>query len=56
VNEEMSEAQLLTMITNIVEKHGCKIIEIDLENHLINLEGPEDAKVSCAIELADLLG
>ena len=55
VNEEMSEAQLLTLITNIVDKHGCKIIEIDLENRVIDLDGPEDAKVSCAIELADLL-
>ena len=56
MNEETSEAQLLTMVTNIVEKHGCKIIEIDLENRAIDLEGPEDAKVSCAIELANLLG
>ena len=56
MTEEMNEAQILTIITNIVEKHGCRIKEVDVENRLIDLEGPEEAKVACAMALADLLG
>ena len=56
MNDALNEAQMLTVITHIVEKHGCRIKEIDFENRLINLEGAEDAKVACAKALADLLG
>jgi hypothetical protein len=56
MNEEMNDAQMLTIITHIVEKHGCRIKKVDIENHLVNLEGPEDAKVACAIALAEVLG
>lgn len=53
---EMNDAQILTIVTNIVEKHGCKLVEFDPENRIINLEGPDDAKVECAIALEEVLG
>jgi ribosome maturation factor RimP len=52
---EMSDAQILTLVTAVVEKHGCKLIDVDLENHIINLEGSDDAKVKCAIALEEVL-
>lgn len=53
---ELSEAQLLTVVQNVVEKHGCKLVDVDWENRIINLEGPEDAKAGCARAIADILG
>ena len=49
------ESQLLTIIINTVEKHGCKLADVDLENHIINLEGPEKNKEACAKALAEIL-
>ncbi|MCU0557555.1 MAG: hypothetical protein WAV08_00360 [Desulfobacterales bacterium] len=48
--------QLLTIVTHIAEKHGCKIVDIDLDNHTLNLDGPECNQVACAIELESVLG
>ena len=53
VNQE--DATMLTLITNIVEKHGCKLVDFNLENKIINIEGPEEAQVACALALQDLL-
>ena len=53
---EMTEAQLLTIVKNVVEKHGCKLVEVDFENQIINVEGTEEAKGRCARALAEILG
>ena len=53
---ELDDAQLLTVVTNLVEKHGCQLVNIDFENFSIEIEGPDDAKAECARALADLLG
>jgi acetolactate synthase small subunit len=49
------ESQLLSIIFNTVEKHGCKLADIDMENHIINLEGSEENKEACAKALAEIL-
>ena len=54
--DDMNDPQILTLVTNVVEKHGCKLIDVDLENRIIDLEGPDDAKVNCAIALEEVLG
>lgn len=54
-DENQGDASLLTMITHVVEQHGCKLVDIDLENKTLNIEGPEEAKVACALALQDLL-
>jgi c-di-GMP-binding flagellar brake protein YcgR len=53
---ELKNDQLLTIIAQIAEKHNCKIVDIDLENHILNLDGPECDQVACAIELESVLG
>jgi hypothetical protein len=53
---KMDESQMLTIVTNIIEKNGCRLVDFDAENQTINIEGPDDAKVRCAIELEDILG
>ena len=53
---KMDESQMLTIVANIIEKNGCRLVDFDAENQTINIEGPEEAKVQCAIELEEVLG
>jgi len=52
----MDDAQMITIVKNVIEQHGCKLIEIDFENHVFNIEGPDDAQAACALALDDVLG
>lgn len=52
---ELSEAQIIQVITTIVMRHGCRIVEMDLENQILNIDGPEEARAACAEELAAFL-
>ncbi len=53
-NGQMSEAQFLNLVSLIAAKHNCKIKEIDFNLRVINLEGPGDAELACALELEDV--
>jgi hypothetical protein len=53
---KMDESKMLTIVTNIIENNGCKLVDFDAENRTINIEGPEEAKVQCAIDLEEILG
>ena len=53
---EMTEAQFLSLVHQTVEAHGCKVVEINFENGIINIEGPEADKTECAIALQNVLG
>ena len=52
----LDDAQLLTVVQNLVEKHGCRLVDIDFDKATIDLEGPDDTKADCARALADVLG
>jgi predicted HAD superfamily phosphohydrolase YqeG len=52
---ELSNEQILQMITQIIQKHGCQVIELDIENRIINFDGPNEAKIECATELEAIL-
>ena len=52
---ELDEAQLLTIVKNTVEQHDCQLVDIDLENKILHLEGPEASKIKCAQALARVL-
>ena len=51
---DMDETIFLNMIKTTVEKHGCKIVEVDLENHVLNLDGPDESVADCARAIAEL--
>lgn len=53
---ELKDDQLLTIVSNVVAQHGCRLVEIDFENHRVDIEGPEDAKARCAMALQEVLG
>lgn len=52
----MDETTFLNMLKMTVEHHGCSIVDYDLDNHIINLDGPEDAVSACALAIAELVG
>ena len=54
--KEMREDQLLTIVKNVVEQNGCRLVEIDFERHILNIDGPEEAQARCAVALQDVLG
>ncbi len=46
--EKQSEAALFTMLKHTVESHGCKIVDVDLETHRIDIDGPDEKVPACA--------
>lgn len=54
-NEAMTEANFISMVSKIVEEHGCKIVDIDFDSKQLNLDGPDTAVADCARALAEML-
>lgn len=52
---ELDETQIIQVITTIVMRHGCRIVEMDLKHQILNIDGPAEARVACAEELAAFL-
>jgi hypothetical protein len=52
----LKDDQLLTIVQNIVDQNGCRLVEIDFEKHILNIDGPADAQTRCAQALEDVLG
>ena len=50
----MDDTTFLNMIKLTAEQHGCTLVDVDLENHVINLDGPDDAVGACAQAIAEL--
>lgn len=50
----MTDEAFVSMVSAVVSKHGCSVVDVDFENKLLNLDGPEDAVAECARELAQL--
>jgi hypothetical protein len=53
--ENLSEIQVMQLIATIVTKHGCTILEVDLKNRILDIDGPAEAKIKCARELEAIL-
>ena len=51
----MDDTVFLNMIKTTVEKHGCTIVDVDFENHVLNLDGPDEAVADCARAIASLV-
>ena len=52
----LKDEQLLTIVKNVVEQHGCRLVVIDFDNHILNIEGSDEAQARCALALEDVLG
>jgi hypothetical protein len=51
----MDDTMFLNVLKTTVENHGCTIVDIDLENHVVNLDGPEDAVADCARAISEIM-
>lgn len=51
----MDELHLMNLITLTAANHGCRILDIDLQNQFVNLDGPEDKLAECAQAIAELV-
>jgi hypothetical protein len=56
MNAPLKDEQLLTIVKNVVEQNGCRLIEIDFDTHTLNIEGPDEAQARCALALEEVLG
>ena len=52
----MDDAQFLSMLNIVLQKHGCYISEANYENRILFIEGEEAAQAACAEEIETLLG
>jgi hypothetical protein len=52
----MDETIFLNLVKTTAENHGCTLVDVDLENHVINLDGPDEAVANCARAIAELVG
>lgn len=52
---ESTNTPSLDIIVKTVEQYGCKLVDIDLDNHILNIEGPQAAQTKCALALDKLL-
>lgn len=52
----MDEITFINLLKMTVENHGCSIVDLDLENHVVNLDGPDEAVNACAQAIAELVG
>jgi hypothetical protein len=51
----MDDTLFLNILKTTVENHGCTIVDVDLENHVINLDGPDDKVAACALAISKLI-
>jgi hypothetical protein len=52
----MTDTEFLNIANLCVTKWGCCILDIDLENKVLNIDGPtEEAMIGCATEIGDIL-
>lgn len=52
----MDQTAFLNVLKMTVESHGCTIVDYDLENRIVNLDGPDEAVNACALAIAELVG
>ena len=51
---EIDSQTFLTLLNITVEKHECKIKNIDFENYIIDIKGSTENQKNCALEIAEI--
>ena len=51
----MNEYEFIQQVALIVTNYNCRTVMIDYENKLINIEGPEEAQIDCAIAVEEFM-
>lgn len=48
---QLSKEQTIQLISTIVARHGCSIVLLDVDNQILDIDGPAEAREKCAREL-----
>jgi len=52
----LTETQFFSLVSTIASKHGCLLVDIDVDKRIINIVGPPESEYACAVELEEILG
>ena len=52
---DMDDTVFLNLVKMTAEQHGCSIAEVDLDNHAIELDGPDEVLEDCPRAIAELM-
>lgn len=52
---KLNDEQIASMLGLIADKYGAKLTSIDLAQHWIEVEAPEENKVACSVEMGEFL-
>ena len=52
----LTETQFFSLVSTIASKHGCLLVDIDVDKGIINIAGPSESEYTCALELEEILG
>ena len=47
----MDKLQAFQIIANVCQKYGCEIRKVDLDRHILDIDGPAEAQEKCKREL-----
>jgi hypothetical protein len=51
----LTETQFFSLVSTIASKHGCRLVDIDVDKWIINITGPSESEYACAVELDEIL-
>ena len=55
MDKDQIEVVILKLIKEAVESEGCSLADVDLENQVIKVDGPDAAVGDCARAVAEIL-
>lgn len=55
MNDQLTDTFFLTTLNMIANKHGFTMMNVDLANRIIDLDGPEEKKEECINEIVSVL-
>ncbi len=51
----LTEKQFFSLVSTIAGKHGCLLLDIDVDKRIINIAGHPESEYACAAELEKIL-
>jgi hypothetical protein len=55
MSDKSGETIVVNLLKQAVESEGCNLSEVDLENLVIKVDGPDDVVSDCAKAVAEIL-
>ena len=55
MNLSNEELVIVKLLKQAVEAEGCEIDQVDFENNILKVEGPDEVVPACASAVADII-